>query len=374
MIETMPGLSRLLEEPCNALIEEAIENGRIPVGYACSMVPEALLSTGMLFPVRMRAPGLAGTEMADLYLSSVICSYTRSLLEFALDGRYGFLRGFVFVASCDHLRRLNDNLNYLEKPEFSHVLDIPHKTGEAALEWTVEELRRLATALEKAFDVDLCDENVRKSIVARNVLNASLREIGEMRKSPDPPFTGAQFHRLMMAAQTVPPDMMAPLVDAFRSEAERSPGVKGHRARVMITGSGLDDPGYTEIMESQGALVVADRYCTGSFPGLDPVDETGDPWTAMARRVLDGNRCPRMMEQFNTRADYIARLAREYRADGVVIESIKFCDTWGVETGALMDRLRAEGFPVLRLEREYRQSGEGQLRTRVQAFIESMGK
>ncbi|MBN2077800.1 MAG: 2-hydroxyacyl-CoA dehydratase [Spirochaetes bacterium] len=374
MIETAVRFADLLEDPRNALVEEAIEKGMIPIGYACSMVPEALLSVGRLFPVRLRAPGVAGTEMADIYLSSVICSYTRSLLEFALDGRYDFLRGFVFVASCDHLRRLHDNLDYLSKPEFSHILDVPHRRGEAALEWTVEELRRLAAALEGTFGVDMGTESIRKAIASRNEMNRLLREIGEMRKADAPPFTGTEYHRLIMAAQAAPFELMRPLAEEFLDRAKDYPGRGGHRARVLVTGTGLDDPGYTEIIESQGALVVADRYCTGSFPGFDPVDEGDEPFTAMARRVLDGSRCPRMMEEFSTRAEYIAGLAREYRADGVVIESIKFCDTWGVESAALSTRLREEGIPVLRLEREYRQSGEGQLRTRIQAFIESMGK
>ncbi len=81
-------LKVLLEKPLNHLIERAMNEGMIPVGYACSMVPEALISAGKLFPVRMRAPGSEGTEMADLYFSSVICTYARSILEFALDGSY----------------------------------------------------------------------------------------------------------------------------------------------------------------------------------------------------------------------------------------------------------------------------------------------
>ena len=60
--------------------------------------------------------------------------------------------------------------------------------------------------------------------------------------------------------------------------------------------------------------------------------------------------------------------------DGVVLEILKFCDLWGVDSVPLVSALRKEGIPVLKLEREYRLSSEGQLRTRVQAFLESMGK
>ncbi len=374
MTGTDADLMVLLEKPKNHLIQKALDEGMIPVGYACSMVPEALLSVGKLFPVRMRAPAVAGTEMADVYLSSVICSYARSLLEFSLDDRYHFLKGYVFTASCDHLRRLHDNLEYLNKPDFSYMLDIPHKTGDAALQWTTEEMRRLATALEKKFDTDMSTDAIKKSIEKYNALNTALGEIGIMRKSHNPPFTGTRYHRLVMAARTAPAEYMLPIIEDFHAAAKSSEGISGYRARIMIAGSGLDDPQYTYIVESQGALVVADRYCTGSFPGLEPVEGSGDPFEALASRSLDVNRCPRMMEGFSSRTDYIAEIAQEYSADGVIIESIKFCDTWGVESAALADKLREKGIPVLRVEREYRQSGEGQLRTRVQAFIESMGR
>jgi len=373
-METKIRLDDILAEPRNALIDRAMEKGMTPVGYTCSMVPRALLSVGKLFPVRLRAPGVTGTELADTYLSSVTCSYTRSLLEFALEDRYDFLGGWVFVASCDHLRRLNDNLEYAAKPAFSRILDIPHRKGEAALEWTVEELRRFAMALRDHFGVDTGDAAVREAIRRENEVNAALRALGGLRRDRKPPFSGTDFHRLMMAAQVLPAEDVMELIDEFRTNAESSPAVKEYRARFMIVGGALDDPGYTEIIESQGGLVVADRYCTGSFPGVDPIDTEGDPLTALAKQVLNGNRCPRMMEDFAGRKEYILKIAKEYGADGVIIQSIKFCDTWGVEASALVTALREEGMPVLRLEREYRQSGEGQLRTRVQAFIESMGK
>jgi len=81
-----------------------------------------------------------------------------------------------------------------------------------------------------------------------------------------------------------------------------------------------------------------------------------------------------MMEDFDRRLKTIIDTVKEYRVDGVVIQIIKFCDLWGVDSMPLVSALRKEGIPVLKLEREYSLGGEGQLRTRVQAFIESMGK
>jgi benzoyl-CoA reductase/2-hydroxyglutaryl-CoA dehydratase subunit BcrC/BadD/HgdB len=81
-----------------------------------------------------------------------------------------------------------------------------------------------------------------------------------------------------------------------------------------------------------------------------------------------------MMEDFDRRLQVIIDTVKEYNVDGVVIEIIKFCDLWGVDAMPMVSALRKEGIPVLKLEREYRLGSEGQQRTRVQAFIESMGK
>jgi len=66
--------------------------------------------------------------------------------------------------------------------------------------------------------------------------------------------------------------------------------------------------------------------------------------------------------------------SRGFAADGIVVQTMKFCDTWGVDAQIFVDKLREDGFEALRLEREYTRGGIGQLRTRVQAFLEMLGK
>jgi benzoyl-CoA reductase/2-hydroxyglutaryl-CoA dehydratase subunit BcrC/BadD/HgdB len=364
----------LLAEPLNRLVEQAMDERRVPVGYTCSYVPETLLSAGRLFPVRLRAPGIAGTELADTYMSNVICSYTKSLLEFALGGAYDQLGGWVFTANCDHMRRLVDNLEYLRKPAFSHTIDVPHKRGGPALDWFTEELSVLAKKLSEYFGVSAAGDDLAAAIRGRNAFARVIQSIGDLRKHDPPLITGGEFHRIMAASLVTPKDLLLPLVENFHRKAVERGGIGQFRARVMVTGGELDDLFFIDTIESQGGLVVADRFCTGSLPGLDPVPETGDPLRAVAEHTLFKVLCPRMMEEFDERAAAIRETAREYRADGVIIQTIKFCDTWGVEGSTLTSELRSAGIPVLRLEREYRHSGEGQLRTRVQAFIESMGK
>jgi benzoyl-CoA reductase/2-hydroxyglutaryl-CoA dehydratase subunit BcrC/BadD/HgdB len=370
----MKVFDELLENPQNRLVEQAAQSGRIPIGYSCSFVPEPLLMTDRLFPVRLHAMGVTGTELADNYLSSLLCSYTRSILEFAMDDRYDLIRGWVFVPSCAHMQRLTDNLDYLKKPSFIHVIDVPRKVNSATVAWQTEELRMLADRLSEHFNVDTSDHALMKAIDEWNHFCSVVSKIGELRKRPNPPITGTEFHSAVMASLASPKDLILPYLETLHDEIKNQDTKGKYRARLMVAGGHLHDPEFIRVIESQGGLVVADRFCTGSIPGLNPVKVNGDPFRALAEQSFEKALCPRMMEDFERRLKLIMDTVKEYKVDGVVLEVIKFCDLWGVDAMPLVSALRNEGIPVLKLEREYRLGGEGQLRTRVQAFIESMGR
>ena len=367
----------LMGDPFNALVEKAVSDGRIPIGYACSLIPEPLLSLGKLFPVRLRAQGIVGTEQADYYMTSFICSFSRSVLEKAIDQGYDFLGGLVVPASCDHIRRVGQNIDtmglYDHKPDFfTYILDTPCKITESLVQWLARDLRRLGDVMNEKYQVYTGPEAVREAIKKHNEFYALVSEIGELRKTYPTLITGTEFHKIMVAARVAPKDMLLEPLKAFLKEARKRKGVGEHRARLMILGSICDNPPYTELIEEQGGLVVADRYCWGSLPGLEPIPLEGDPYENLARYTLEQCACPRMMERYKNRIDYALDLVKEYRVDGVIVENMKFCDMWGYELMTIGDGLRNAGVPVVRIEREYPLTGQGQLRTRVQAFIESI--
>lgn len=363
-----------IEAPLDRLVAEAQSDGGRIIGYTCSYVPEPLISVKGLLALRLRAPGVSGTPMADTYLSSYICPYTRSLLEFALEGRYDRLDGWVHTGSCDHLRRLYDNLNYLLAPLFNYIIDLPHKTGGEALDWFEEELRTLASEIERHFGVDTGRDALLEAINTQNDCAEILSSIGELRKLDDPPLSGADFHTLLVACSAMPKHAVSVALKKVADELKSKKESQKRRARLLLAGSQMDDPGYIRIIESVGGLVVADRFCFGSIPWLEKIKVNDDPLRSLASHYLRKTSCPRMMEEFDSRVAAILKSVKEYRADGVVVETMKFCDCWGVESSSLVEALRGAGVPVLRIEREYALYGEGQLRTRIQAFIESMGK
>jgi benzoyl-CoA reductase/2-hydroxyglutaryl-CoA dehydratase subunit BcrC/BadD/HgdB len=354
-----------------SLLETALENGSIPIGYTCNYAPTVLFSAGNLFPYRVNARGVSGTEVADIYLSQVTCSYTRSILEYVMDDRLEFIQGWVFAAGCDHLRRLYDNLQYLITPEFCYILDTPHKCGEHAISWFEQELKKLASLLSKHFQLDINENSVSETIKTYNQLMKNLKTFSDLRKE-DPPFSGAEFQRLLSLVWTLPYESTLQLIDNLYDQLHNRKCPIDYRARILLISSVIDQYEWIESIENVGALVVADRFCTGAIPGIKSYPESDNPFNDIARHMLQTNACPRMMDTFDYRISLLLQSIKDFHVDGVIVAPMKFCDIWGVETTLLMSILRENNVPTLRLEREYSPSGEGQLHTRVQAFLEQM--
>ena len=81
-----------------------------------------------------------------------------------------------------------------------------------------------------------------------------------------------------------------------------------------------------------------------------------------------------MVDEVAERCDFIKQMVNEFKVDGVVFQRIRYCDLWGGQLLYLQKELKDAGIPMLSLEREYALGGVGQLRTRIQAFLERIGK
>ena len=172
------------------------------------------------------------------------------------------------------------------------------------------------------------------------------------------------------------------ILDKLRETAEelktREPDEKKNfRAKVVVVGSEMDDPDFTKLFEEAGALVVADRFCFGSLPGREEIHLTddGDVLEQIILHYMKTCQCPRYMSQDKVqgRRDYVKHLVEEYHADGVVYEQLKFCEYWGYERALASHIITNEmGIPSVTVDRQYTANASGQLRTRIQAFVESL--
>lgn len=356
----------------NPAIKEWRDKGGKVVGCFCSYVPEEIITAAGLLPFRMRATGSTGTEEADAYLSQNNCSFARHCLSMGLRSDFDFLNGAIWLNSCDHVRRIYDNWTRKIDTPFTHIISLPRKTGEEQVIWLRDEFASLREAVEVNFGVPITDERLWEAIRLHNETRRLQRKLYDLRKGESPPITGAEVLAVMVAGTAMPRDRYNQLLKELLEDLNQSAVYGGYRARLMIIGGILDDPAYVEVIENQGALVVTDSLCFGSrVCWTDVNEEVKDPLTALARyHILDRPACPRMYGEQPRRSNFVRNMIREFKVDGVIGEQIVFCDYWSGEHFLLDKQFKEEGVPFLKLDREYLLGGIGQLRTRVQAFLE----
>ena len=374
----------LLDNADNALVEQAKADGGLAVGYTCYHIPEPLLNVGNCFSVRLRAPRTGSLDIATYYMSNYTCEYARALVERGIEGGYQFLDALAGVDACSMMNRAMEHFEILKvntNPNFfvTHC-DIPYKIESYTLESYVKQMRlRVMDRLTKNYGVDTSDAAIRMAVEEHNEVCRIITEIGQMRKAENPVITGYEFHVLNLVTYTCPKALILPYLRETLEELKtRQPDPKpAFRAKVAIVGSEIDDPSLTKLIEGCGALVVSDRYCFGSTPGREVIElnDEEDALTQICLHVMQHSECARYIadDKVQQRRDTADRLAREYNADGIIYEQMKYCDYWGFER-ALVSHIMSEeyGWPVLSIDRLYHNGVSGQLRTRVQAFVESL--
>ena len=370
-------LTKISKTLTNPFVEDWKKEGNKVIGYACSYVPEEIIHAAGMLPFRIRGTGCVGTSQADAWLTRVAnCSFARSFLELALTGDYDFLDGVVFNNGCDHTRRGFENWKAQEKtPSFMYMLPVPHVITDDGLQWYREEVASFKDAFEKSFGIQIKDEKLKEATKLYNETRKLLRQLYELRTQKNPPISGAETLRILIASSSMPRDKYNQMLKELLDDIKNREGLSDYRARLMIVGSMNDDPALIELIEDIGGLVVADSMCFGARLFWDLDEETGDPTDSMTARYYYHISCPRMYGSLSQRLDFVKKSIKDAAVDGVILQSIKFCDLHGVENVLEQNALEKEGIPTLKIEREYGPLADtGRFRTRVQAFLEQLGK
>ena len=277
-------------------------------------------------------------------MTNLLCEPSRALLERAIEGGFNFADCVITPDGCTMMNRAVENMELLktmgkDNPNFFHeYMEIAFKNSPADVDLSVLQCtNHILTPLKEKYGVDVSDKAIRKAVEKHNKMVRLIREIGEYRKGENPRITGYEFHVLCLATYVCPVDeIMKKLEETLEELKTREPDKKNPwRCKVLLVGSEVDDSGLVKLIEEQGAHVACDRFCFGSYPGRTEI-------------VL------------NDEEDALTQVCR--------------CDPWAYERVLGSHMLQEDyGYPVLSVDRPYNiASSSGQMRTRVQAFVESI--
>lgn len=377
---------KLLQDSKNELVSKELDSGKLALGFSCYYIPEVLLNLDGCFSVRLRAPGTRDIAIATYYMSEKTCTYSRSILERAIEGGYNYLSALLSTETCGMMTRSHEHFQMLNLVKdvndkfFVSFIDSPFNTKDYAIKHYKNQLKKhILDRLHEVYDIDTSDEALKKAIDEHNEVCDVVTQIGEFRKLRNAPITGYEFHVIELVSECCPQRLILTyLRETLEEIKNRVPDDEPwYKVRAVLAGGENDDPEFTKLIEECGAFIVADRYCFGSLPGREKIEirDGETPLDAIARHYLEINECPRFMnpEKVRGRKEYLKKLTDDYNADGLIVEQMKFCEYWEYERLYCSHVMDEEyGVPFLGIEKDYTINAAGQLRTRFQAFVEAL--
>lgn len=366
--------SKLIAESVvgNPAVKDWKEQGGKVIGTICCHVPEELIYAAGMLPYRVRATGSTEDSQGEVWLSQLSCNFCRSCMQYVAEGTYDFLDGVASSDGCLIAQRLYDGWRYSGERSYTHLVTVPRMTTDEAVTWYRDELISMKEGLEEFSGNTITDEKLEKSIKTYNETRRLIRELYDLRKSQSPVINGTETQKLILAAMSVPKDQYNERLSKYLEEIKKSEPITDYKARLMLVGSAMDDPNFIKMIEDRGGLVVTDVHCFGSRYMWEPVEVEGDVLTSLASSYLNRTICPRMMDQHQRLFDLIKNMVDEFKVDGVIYETMRYCDMWGGENAILEKRFKEANIPVLALEREEIMTNELQQAVRVEAFIEML--
>jgi benzoyl-CoA reductase subunit C len=200
-----------------------------------------------------------------------------------------------------------------------------------------------------------------------------------LRKQDPPLLSGTEMTKVIVAVMSTPVTEANELLRGVIKEVEgREDGCQKKPARLMICGTGNDDITFIEMVEESGANVVIDDLCFGTRPYWCEVEVSHNPLAGIARSYLEKLNCPRTYRQspgshhedLENRFGYLYEFAKEFKVNGVILHTLRYCDTHAFDAPDVKEYLQGKGLAVLEIEGDYPTPSVARLKTRVQAFLE----
>ncbi len=337
-------------------------------GYVCTYVPEEIVHAAGFSALRV-LPDASPAFVADAWLPGFCCAVARGCLARSLSGELDWLSSVVFASTCDTMQCLADIWGVARPGERIMTIDTPtHLETPSAISYLTSELRRFAHEMASLTGQAISPQRLWESIRLHNRKRELLRNLEESRRHLSP----ADHLVTVNAGFVLPVEEYVALLEQLTTHLrERSLPEVETGTPLVISGALLEDASVHELLDELGGRVVGDDLCNGSRYYDTPVAEGGDPFEALAVRYLRRAPCPCKHAPAHSRLERLLQMVRRTEAKGIVFALRKFCEPHAFDYPYLARALEGEGIPSLLLEIESTTS-RGQLRTRLQAFLETL--
>jgi len=387
MSDKSKGLSKVQEIYRNRSqrAKELKAAGKKIIGYPCVYVPLEMLTALDLVPYRAYGDIREAVTEADRALPTSFCPIMRTCLDCDLKGKNDFLNGMATVHSCDPQEKTARVWeSYTDYPYF-HFIDMPSTVRPEAIEYFKSQLNDFRKTLEAFTGQKLSADKLKSAIKAHNQQRALVQQLYELTKPVPPLISGIELVQVVKALMSLPVAEGNDLLTQVIGEVKNRTDVpKKKPARLLIWSSSLDDTDIMQIFETK-ANVVMDETCGGIRAYRGSVKLTTDPLDGLADYYMKEITCARTFRQatlgetkkdyakdIQSRFGYLKGIVKEWKINGTILLLVRYCDPFAFEMPSLKDYLDSIGIPSTYIEYDYTIGALAPLRTRVEAFLETL--
>lgn len=379
-MEAMEKLSSHLKARMVDLDKARLEGHKI-VGYTPGgYLPEELvLACGAIPICLVRGGDHSVVELAGAYINRWLDTFCRAQIGYAVSGDdpyYNIIDILTIPITDNHVRSISDVLDYNTDIEI-FPFGVPHKKDKYALDYYLHGITRLKAKLEELTGVEITNSKLREAIQLCNRERELLRKISLMRKSMPIPLSSKDFIALNHGSFFADKRFMVEVLESVYEELEEKSIPSQEGPRILLTGStlALGDRKILDIVEEAGGVIVIEEFAEGLRPYWESVKTDGDLMGNLADCYFWQRVPPAWFRPNRKRFDFLVHVAKDFNVAGVIWYHLMYRESYKLASYYFPDILKKEtGLSMLTMESDYDVAEAGQMRTRIETFMETVGR
>ena len=357
-------------------------SGRKIIGSYCVFVPEEIALAGNATLVGLCSGADFAEEEVEAMLPSTTCALIKSSFGFKLGKVCPYLESADMIVgenTCDGKKKAYEILGGLV-PNL-YVMDLPQMKSEEGRALLKAEFVRFKEAVEALTGVTIDAARLKQGTEVVNNKRKALHRLAALRQASPAPISGLDA---LLANQVSFYDNPArfteslnAICDELEARIENNSGVASSSTpRILISGCPMAVPNWKLpwIVETSGGVIVGEESCVGERGMRNLTDDTNDTLDGLLDALVDRYfkiDCA-VFTPNPDRLAHIMEMVDTYKADGVIHYGLQFCQPYAMEAMGVEKALKAKNIPVLKIETDYHMEDVGQLKTRVEAFMEML--
>ncbi len=332
------------------------------IGWMCTYAPVELMHAAGFMPRRIY--GIEDFKKADGYLPINFCPYLKSSLAQLLKEK-DILACAAFANSCDGSRRLFDmSREYLARMP-AYIIDVPRSVSVASVDFYKKSIKKFFYFLKDTKGGKAGEEDILVSIDLFNRIRKSLGDLKIL--SVQGRLSFIDYCKVVRCSAVSDPALFIEELNRLLEALSSNDSRQKDGARLMLVGNFINEDRLFKILSELDINIVDDDLCTTKrYYDNKVVLEKEDVFYSLAKSYLGKPACMRMSDM-GAKVRTIKEAASAKDISAIIFASLKFCDNTLYFYPLLKEEL---DIPILNIELEYNNFSEGQVKTRIEAFLE----